>query len=135
MTQRALHKILYVEDEPHIRYIARYALELVGGYTVTACQSGREALQVACELDPDLILLDVMMPNLDGPDTLMQLRKIPALAAKPVVFITAKTFPDDIEYLRSLGALEIIPKPFDPMQLPSLVRDIWQQHTTFHASA
>jgi DNA-binding response OmpR family regulator len=122
-----LRTILYVEDEPSTRHIARIALEHVGGYSVTVCQSGFEALAVAPELKPDLILLDVMMPDLNGPDILANLRAFPSLAETPVIFVTAKTLPSDIELLLELGALDVIQKPFDPMALPLRVREVWSR--------
>ena len=122
-----LKKILFVEDEPDIQHVARLALEIVGGFTVKACTSGREALQLATEFMPDLILLDVMMPEMDGPTTLERLRKLPGLYSTPAVFMTAKTRAHDIEQLKRTGALEIVPKPFDPMTLSRTVLEIWQR--------
>lgn len=122
-----LKRILYVDDEPDIRAVAQMALETVGGFTVLLCASGAEALARAVEFAPDLILLDVMMPEMDGPATLAALRKVPALAATPVVFFTAKVQTSEVEELKSLGALEIVAKPFKPMQLPQTLRDIWER--------
>lgn len=126
-TNSGLQNILYIEDEPDIRHIARLALEHVGGFSVTVCQSGYEALSAAPTLNPDLILLDVMMPTLDGPNTLTSLRAFPNLKHTPVIFVTAKAYPNDIAKLMELGALEVIPKPFDPMTLPLRVREIWSR--------
>ena len=120
-----LQKLLYVEDEPDIQAIARLALEAVGGFTVEICSSGEEALRRAPEFKPDLILLDVMMPGMDGPSTLKALRALPALAATPAVFMTAKVQPAEISHFKSLGALDVIAKPFDPMTLSDTVRQIW----------
>jgi two-component system, OmpR family, response regulator len=120
-----LRKILYVEDEPDIQAIARLALETVGGLEVHICSSGQEALDVAEEYDPDLILLDVMMPGMDGPTTLAALREIPALANKPMVFVTAKVQPHEVTRYREIGASEVIAKPFDPMTLANQVKVVW----------
>ena len=124
---RELKRILYVDDEPDIRAVAKMALENVGGFTVLLCASGVEALQGAVEFAPDLILLDVMMPEMDGPTTLAALRRLPPLAETPVLFFTAKVQAGEVEQLKSLGALDVVAKPFKPMQLPQTLRDIWQR--------
>lgn len=121
----ALHRILCVEDEPDIRAIVRMALETVGGFSVRTCGSGPEALAQVAEFGPDLILLDVMMPGMDGPGTLNALRRLPAAAGIPVAFMTAKVQPQELAALRALGALDVIAKPFDPMTLAETVRQIW----------
>jgi len=123
----ALQRILYVEDEADIRAVAQLALESVGGFTVKTCSSGEEALREAEAFAPELILLDVMMPGMDGPSTLRALRDLPVLSEVPVAFMTAKVQPAEIEYFKSLGAREVIAKPFDPMTLADQVRAIWQE--------
>ena len=121
-----LNKILYVEDEPDIQAVAQLALETVGGFTVKVCSSGEEALREAEAFAPDMVLLDVMMPGMNGPDTLRMLRDKPSLAEVPVAFMTAKVQPSEIAEFKSLGARDVIPKPFDPMQLADQVRSIWE---------
>jgi two-component system OmpR family response regulator len=121
-----LQRILIVEDDPDIREIARVALTLVGGFTVELCASGEEALNRAVAFRPHLILLDVMLPGLDGPATLRALRKVPTAAGVPVVFLTAKVLEPEIECYRAHGAAGIIAKPFDPMALADQVRQIWR---------
>ena len=123
---RELKTILYVEDEPDIQAVARLALEAVGGFSVTICGSGAEAVTRAPDLRPDLILLDVMMPGMDGVDTLRALRDIPETAATPVIFMTAKAQQAEIRDLRALGALDVIAKPFDPMALSDQIRKIYR---------
>ena len=123
-----LTRILMVEDEPDIRMIARLALENVGGFTVRVASSGADALKEAPGFAPDLILLDVMMPGMDGPTTLKALRATPALAATPVVFVTAKVQPAEVAHYRSMGALDVIAKPFDPMTLAETIRQVWAEH-------
>jgi diguanylate cyclase (GGDEF)-like protein len=118
-------RILYVEDEPDIRQVAQMALEGVGGFTVHACSSGAEALSVLPQFKPDLILLDVMMPGIDGPTTLARLRELPGAEGIPAVFMTAKVQPHEIAELKAIGALDVIPKPFDPMTLSQTVGSIW----------
>lgn len=110
-------RILYVDDEPDIREIAQMALELDPQLEVRTAASGREGLAEAESWQPDLILLDVMMPELDGPSVLERLRQHEATTAIPVVFITARAQSHEIEHFQSLGALGVIAKPFDPMSL------------------
>ena len=120
-----LSKILYVEDDPDIQTVARMALEMVGGYTLEVCSSGDEALAKGAGFNPDLILLDVMMPGMDGPTTLASLREIPQLEKTTAIFMTAKVMPSDVQRYKDLGAADVIPKPFDPMTLAQQVREIW----------
>jgi two-component system OmpR family response regulator len=115
-------RILYIDDEADIREVAMMALELDPEFQVRSCGSGAEGIDEAAEWQPDLILLDVMMPGLDGPDTLARLRALPSTARIPVVFITARTQAHDVQRLQALGAAGVIAKPFDPMGLPHLVR-------------
>jgi CheY-like chemotaxis protein len=122
---KTLKRILYVEDEADIRTIAKMALEAVGGFDVLACSSGKEAITAAPAAAADLILLDVMMPGIDGPATLQALRDIPATSATPVIFMTAKVQPGEVAQYKALGALEVIAKPFDPMQVSAEILRIW----------
>ena len=117
-------RILFVEDEPDIQTIVQIALESIGGFTVEACDSGAQAIDKAADFSPDLILLDVMMPDMDGPVTLKALRELPATASTPIIFMTAKAQPWEIQRFRSLGALDVITKPFDPMTLSDQVAAI-----------
>ena len=123
-----LRRILMVEDEPDIQIIAQLALEALGGFTVKLCRSGSEALSSASAFAPDLILLDVMMPGIDGPAALKSLRVLPETATIPVIFMTAKAQTHEVQQLRELGALDIIPKPFDPMTLAATIQMIWNKH-------
>ena len=127
MPRPPLHRILLVDDEADIRTIARLALEAVGGFEVRECPSGLAAPQTAADYQPQLILMDVMMPVQDGPETLKALRATPGLPPIPVVFMTAKVQPQEVSALRSLGALDVIAKPFDPMTLAQTVRQIWER--------
>ena len=122
---KPLTRILYVEDEPDIRMVAQMALEAVGGFTVIACASGQEALDAAPAAGADLLLLDVMMPGMDGPSTLKGLRALPATADTPVIFMTAKVQAAEVAVYKGLGAMEVIPKPFDPMELSTQIQRIW----------
>lgn len=120
-----LQRILYIEDEADIRAVALLALEVVGGFTVKACASGQEALAEAEAFAPDLILSDVMMPEMDGPTTIKALRSLSSLTQTPVIFMTAKVQTDEIEHFKSLGVKDVIAKPFDPMTLADQVRNSW----------
>lgn len=122
-----LHRILYVEDDADIRRIVSMSLEMVGDYTVLACGSCADALDAVDDFDPDLLLLDVMMPDVDGPGTLRALRKRASAVDTPAVFITAKVQAGDMSHYRQLGVVDVIVKPFDPMVLPDRVGQIWQQ--------
>lgn len=125
---QVLNRILYVEDDPDIQAIAIMVLETINGFTLEACSSGSEALAKAVSFKPDLVLLDVMMPGMDGPETLKGLRAFPELAATPVVFMTAKVQPQEVAAYLGLGAVGVIAKPFDPMTLAQELSDIWAKH-------
>lgn len=124
---RTLQRILLVEDDADIATVARLALEGLGGFQVQLCTSGEQALAQAAAFAPDLILLDVMMPGLDGTATFATLRRIEGLDRVPVVFMTAKVQPEEIRRFMALGAADVIPKPFDPLALPEQVRGIWER--------
>jgi two-component system OmpR family response regulator len=126
-TGKNLRRILYVEDEEDIRMVGEMSLVEVGGFEVCACASGPDALAAAAAFAPDLILLDVMMPGMDGPTVLRALRELPALAAVPAIFMTAKIMATEIAELKAAGAVEVVPKPFDPMTLPDEIRAIWSR--------
>ena len=127
MTTPPLTRILYVEDEPDIQAIARLALETIGGFTVEICSSGSAAIEAVQRFAPDLILLDVMMPGMDGIDTFKALREIPQTVTTPVIFMTAKVQKQEFERYKELGAVDVITKPFDPMTLAAVIKGIWQR--------
>lgn len=118
-----MSRILYVDDDNDIREIAEMALELDPDLTVRLCSSGAEAVSVVTDWSPDLVLLDVMMPEMDGPETLARLRAEGLGSAVPIVFITARSQHKEVERLKMLGAAGVIAKPFDPMTLATQVRD------------
>jgi two-component system OmpR family response regulator len=123
----ALRNILFVEDEADIRTVATMALEMVGGFQVRACASGEEALAAAPQAAADLVLLDVMMPGMDGPATLAALRKIPATSRTPVIFMTAKVQSTEVAAYRAMGVLGVIAKPFSPMEVSDEIRRMWER--------
>jgi CheY-like chemotaxis protein len=115
-------RVLHVEDEPDIREVVKLSLALDPQLTVRSCGSGSEALVEAAEWDPDLILTDVVMPVMDGPELLAHLRKSSRTAGIPVVFMTARAQTNDVEQFLALGVAAVIAKPFDPMTLAASVR-------------
>ena len=121
-------KLLYVEDEADIREIAEFTLE-DEGFDIVFCESGEQAVARAGDFQPEAILLDVMMPGMDGPTTLQNLRTVPGLQNTPVIFLTAKVQPNEIKDFIALGAIDVIPKPFDPMTLADQVRDILRRNS------
>ena len=117
-------RILIVDDEPDIREVAQFSLELVGHYEVITARSARDGLSAAREQQPDAILLDVMMPDMDGPSALAQLLEDPRTRDIPVLFLTAKTQASERSQLAQLGAAGVLTKPFDPMTLPGEVASV-----------
>lgn len=126
MDRNDLRRILYVDDEPDIREIVHMALGLVPTLVVDTADSGSRALESMRSRRPDLVLLDVMMPNMDGPTTLQQMRVSAELQSIPVIFMTAKAMPQEVARFRTLGAAAVIAKPFDPMLLAEQVFAIWE---------
>lgn len=114
-------RILVVDDEEHLREVAELSLHLVGDWDVTTAASGEAAIDIATTDPPDAILLDVMMPGMDGPTAFRHLRSHPATAHVPVILLTAKLQPADRERFRDLGVDGVIGKPFEPMNLPEQV--------------
>ena len=119
-------RLLVVDDEPNIVELLSASLRFAG-FEVATAPDGPTALRQAREFRPDLVVLDVMMPGMDGPTTLQAMYRIPTLAAVPVVFVTAKAQPAEVARLRELGAADVIAKPFDPMTLPDKVREVWRR--------
>lgn len=121
-----LERVLYIEDEEDIRIVAQIALEQIGGLTTRTCASGPEGLKAAAEFSPQLILLDVMMPGMDGPSVLGKLRQRDEFNHIPVVFITAKVQPDEVHRFKEMGADAVITKPFEPVKLAAQLQEIWR---------
>ncbi|MFN4038120.1 MAG: response regulator [Erythrobacter sp.] len=115
-------RVLYVDDDPDIREIALLALSLDPAIEARSAPDGMAALAMVSDWMPDIVLLDVMMPELDGPGTLVRLRQQPATADLPVVFITARAQKQEIQNFAMLDARGVIAKPFDPMTLAQHVR-------------
>ena len=111
-------KVLHVDDCDDVRTVVGLTLSSVGGMQVRQSASGPEAIEAVADIDPDLLLLDVMMPEITGPELLTHLRQMERLRETPVVFLTAKAAPEEIETLMKAGAAAVITKPFDAMKLP-----------------
>jgi CheY-like chemotaxis protein len=114
-------RILIVDDDDDIREVAALSLETIGGYQVLTAPSGSVGLTIAVAQQPDAILLDVMMPDMDGPTTFQKLQAQPSTAHIPVIFLTAKVQPSERARFAGLGAVAVLPKPFDPLTLASEV--------------
>jgi CheY-like chemotaxis protein len=119
-----ISKILIVDDDEDIRTVSEVVARRVGQWEVVLAASGEEALERASAEQPDVILLDVMMPGMDGPATLEQLRDDPATSSIPVIFLTAKAQSHEVERYMALGADGVIVKPFEAMTLPDEIRRI-----------
>lgn len=118
----SIKRVLLVDDDPNIRKLARMSLERVGKWEVEVAQSGAEAIEIVGKYQPDLVVLDVMMPGLDGKTTLERLRANGLTV--PVILMTAKVQNEEIEEYLTLGAIGVIMKPFDPMRLPSEINEL-----------
>ena len=127
-------RVLHVDDEPDIREVVEISLGLDPDFSIKSCSSGADALSASEAWQPDLILLDVMMPAMDGPATLKHLRERPGTTHTPVVFMTARAQASEIEMFVSLGAVGVIPKPFDPMKLAESVKAFLQPSKAAMAS-
>jgi CheY-like chemotaxis protein len=119
--------VLCIDDDDDILEVVKMCLELLAGIQVSSCNNAKEALATVETLHPDIILLDVTMPDMDGPATLSALKEKPLLANVPVIFMTARVQPHEITQYLALGAAGVIPKPFDPMQLTKEMTQLWEQ--------
>lgn len=120
-------KVLLVDDDTNIRMVAVMGLEDEMDWEIQEASSGQEAIQLASEQKPDLILLDMMMPGMDGISTFGKLRELDTVKDTPIIFMTAKVQPEEIESYKSLGARGVIIKPFDPITLAQEIHEILGQ--------
>lgn len=118
------HKVLIIDDEDDIREVAALSLESIAGWEVVTASSGSQGLARAIEHQPDAILLDVMMPDMDGPSTFRELRKNPATAKIPVLLLTAKVQSSDQRRFADLGVEAVLFKPFDPLTLSDQIAGV-----------
>lgn len=129
MSKAQLNKILYADDEYDIQTVVKLSLQTIGKFTVHTCNSAKIALQCMDDFDPDLFLFDVMMPEMDGPTLLGEVRKIDKFKDIPAVFITAKAQKAEIDHLTSYqGVAGVIIKPFNPVELPVQITEMWRQY-------
>ena len=122
-----LKHITCVEDDPDIRAIIQLSLADIGGLSVTLFESGAEAVKKIVPSKTQLIMLDMMMPGMDGLETLSELRKNSDLERTPTVFMTAKAQPNEVSIYKAAGAVDVIVKPFNPMSLAEKIKEIWRQ--------
>lgn len=133
MTTSTLQRILLVEDDVDIQMLATMTLEDLGGFTVEVAGSALEALTKASSFRPDLVLMDYMLPDFDGLETLASLRGVPGLEETPVVFMTARAQKAEVEEYRRSGALDVILKPFNAVTLADRVHEIWSRFQDLQA--
>lgn len=124
---KLLKKILVIDDDEDILVVAKYSLQRIEGVTIKSLSSGEHIIQEALEFRPDLILLDVMMPVMDGLSTLKVLRSNSETVLIPVIFFTAKAMQNELDKYRLAGAIDVIIKPFDPLALPDYVQEVWKK--------
>jgi two-component system, OmpR family, response regulator len=125
MPERALQRVLYVEDDEDIQRIVRMSLERVGKMTVEVVSDSTRAVEAMASFKPDMVMLDWMMPVMDGPAVFRKMKEQPETAGLPVVFITAKASQRELDELIALGAAGTISKPFSPKDLPEQLRALW----------
>jgi two-component system OmpR family response regulator len=127
MATRKCQSVLYVDDDPDVCAVVRATLCLIAGMEVQTANSGEMAVDLAYEMRPDLIVLDVMMPGLDGPATYQRIRECPLIADTPVIFVTAKVLPSEVAQFLRLGAIGVVAKPFDPLTIGDELTAIWNK--------
>jgi two-component system OmpR family response regulator len=126
MATRKIHSVLFVDDDPDVCEVVQATLRLLAGLQVYIAGSGEQAIDLAYELRPDLVLMDVVMAGLDGPSTLKRMRERAPISEIPVIFLTAKVHPAMVAQLLELGAIGVIGKPFDPLKLCDELLSLWK---------
>jgi two-component system OmpR family response regulator len=127
MSTRGFQSVLCVDDDAGICGVVQATLGSIAGLTVQIAYGGEQAIDLAYELRPDLVLMDVMMPGLDGPSTLKRMRASASIADIPVIFMTTEVLPADVDHLLQLGAIGVIGKPFDPLGLYDRLCAVWNK--------
>lgn len=125
---KELKRILFIDDDKNIRQLSELALRQSGIPDVITCRTYIDAMDVMKKARPDLILLDVMMPDIDGIEALSEIRKKETLKNIPVIFVTAKVKPHEVGHYIHLGAIGVIPKPFDPTKLYRQIIELWEEY-------
>jgi CheY-like chemotaxis protein len=127
MATRKIQSVLFVDDDPDVCEVVQATLCLIAGLQVYTAGSGEQAIDLAYELRPDLVLMDVVMPGLDGPSTLKRMRERAPISEIRVIFLTAKVLPATVAHLLELGAIGVIGKPFDPLRLCGELLSLWKR--------
>lgn len=125
---KELKKILYAEDEPDVQTIVELIVQSMSSYEIKICENGKKLLESVEDYEPDLILLDVMMPEMDGPTTFENLQLNEKTKNIPVIFMTAKAQIHEVKIFQEIGVIGVITKPFDPILLCSKIQEIWEDH-------
>ncbi|MGK9066336.1 response regulator [Stutzerimonas chloritidismutans] len=123
---KPLKRILHVEDVPSIQVVTRIALEKLGGFQVLSCATAQQALDEVEAFAPDMILMDMLLPQMDGLELLRQMSTLIDLQQIPVVLLTGQNQPAELAELRTLGVRKLLQKPFDPLQLATQLNEIWE---------
>jgi two-component system, OmpR family, response regulator len=126
---KPLNRIMYVDDDPDLRQIVAMGLKVGGGYTVKVCSSGNQAIAELPGFQPDLLIMDVVMPDMTGPKTVEVMKETPGFPEVPLVFLTSKVNSNELKQYRALGAIGVIRKPMNPMHITTQVMDIWNKHS------
>lgn len=121
-------KILYAEDEPDVQTIVEISVWSTSDYELKVCKNGKLLLECVEDYNPDLILLDVMMPEMDGPTTFQNLQLNEKTKGIPVIFITAKAQVHEVKLFKETGVIGVITKPFDPITLCSTIKELWDKN-------
>ena len=127
MADKQLNKILYVEDDPSVQAVVKISLVNIGKFAIKECWNGKEALEKIEDFMPDLILSDVMMPEMDGVTMLKKLRDDSRYDNIPLIFISARAQKHEVDEYLNLGAVHVLTKPFDPVTLPNQLKEIWEK--------
>lgn len=125
---KELKRILYAEDEPDVQTVVEITIQTMSNYEIKVCSNGKLLLDCVEEYNPDLILLDVMMPEMDGPTTFKHLKQDEKTKNIPVIFMTAKAQTHEVETFKQSGAIGIVTKPFDPLILCTEIEKIWREN-------
>jgi len=128
MPDKTLNTLLYIDDDAHLRAMVKMALENISKYTVKLCASGAEALALLQHFTSDMILLDVIMPEMDGLETLKRIQKLETCKNTPVIFITGRSTPELVNIFKQAGVSGIITKPFNSLQFPIHLQTLWNQY-------
>ena len=118
---------MYVDDDPDLQYLVRLGLETRSGLKVKACYSGKQALEEITQFQPDLVLLDMVLPDIKGPRLLKVLPEAPGKKRVPVIFLTATIYPGAVEKYKKWGVIGVINKPINPLALAHHIREIWER--------